>query len=558
MGAKDLATGLRDAHSGARKLATGTTTAYSGSSTLASGLHALSSGARDAHAGAKTLAAGNGSLASGLKTARSGATQVAGGAVKLDGGTATLAMSLGTLANGADTLASSASKLSAGAGQLKSGVHDALHEVGTATDGAKQVAGGASALDDALNAYAKAHPDAANDPDFAQALGISGQVKGGSAQLYSGLKDAASQGPALASGADQVAAGASALAGGAKQVASGLGQAHDGAGQLASGAHTLASSSAQLSSGVGSAASGARKLAAGSATLADGTHALAVGANSAASGARTLSGGIGKLDNGARDLAIGLSPAVSGASELSAKLHDGASQIPAYSTALQARNASMMSSPVALDTTKIGAVPKYGIGFAPYFIPVALWVGALLTFFIIKPLPERALASGAPALVTTMAGYLPAAAIGMVQAFVLLTVIQFGLGLTPVRPLAFYGIGILTALVFVAILQFLNAAFGAVGKLLSIVLMMLQLTSAAGTFPIQTVPGFFQVISPFLPMTYVVAALRDAISGGNLAAVGTSALVLAAFGVLALLGTVVSAQRGQVWTMERLHPSLEL
>ena len=55
-------------------------------------------------------------------------------------------------------------------------------------------------------------------------------------------------------------------------------------------------------------------------------------------------------------------------------------------------------------------------------------------------------------------------------------------------------------------LQFLSASFGAVGKFLSIVLLMLQLTSAAGTFPIETVPRFFQVINPFLPMTYVVVA----------------------------------------------------
>jgi len=222
-------------------------------------------------------------------------------------------------------------------------------------------------------------------------------------------------------------------------------------------------------------------------------------------------------------------------------------------------NAKMMSDPVTLDTERMGEVVNYGTGFAPYFIPLSLWVGALVTYFLFRPLPERALASGASPLVAAFAGFWPAALIGTTQAIVLVGVLEVALGLDPVSPLALYGFAILSAVCFIAVLQFLSAALGsAVGKLVAIVILMLQLTSAAGTFPIEMVPGFFQAIHPLLPMTYVVSGLRQAISGGDLSALAIDALALVGFAAVALLGTWVTARRKQVWTMGRLHPAIEL
>ncbi|GAB2959620.1 hypothetical protein GCM10023080_019430 [Streptomyces pseudoechinosporeus] len=69
---------------------------------------------------------------------------------------------------------------------------------------------------------------------------------------------------------------------------------------------------------------------------------------------------------------------------------------------------------------------------------------------------------------------------------------------------------------FAAIVQWLNARFGAAGRILVLAFLMLQLTSAGGPYPVQTSPAFFNVIHPFLPMTYVVDALRKLITGGGL------------------------------------------
>ena len=76
--------------------------------------------------------------------------------------------------------------------------------------------------------------------------------------------------------------------------------------------------------------------------------------------------------------------------------------------------------------------------------------------------------------------------------------------------------------------------------------------------PIQTVPRFFQVINPFLPMTYVVTGLRQAISGGDTSRVLWCALILLGYAVGAIALTTLAARRRRRWTMDRLKPILAL
>lgn len=557
-GADTLAEGLATARTGAGDLADGTSAAHNGAAKLQSGLSALATGATTADSGARKLAAANSSLARGLGTADAGASKLAGGASQVAGGAGELADGTAKLAAGSSTLAASASKLAAGAAQVDAGVNAALAQVGTAVSGSARVRDGAAGVDAALRAYVAAHPEAASDPTFATALGTAAAVKAGSAQLADGLTAAASQAPALTAGTKQVADGSSQLAAGAGQLAGGLELSSAGATKLAAGSADVASGSRKLESGVTRAASGSAQIVAGSTSLAAGTHKLAAGAGSAATGAGTLLSGLSQLDVGAHDLSSGLSPAITGSRSLADGLTAGAKDLPAYSAKTRTANAAMMSDPVALDTERMNEVPNYGTGFAPYFIPLALWVGALMAYFVVRPLPERALASGAPARVAAFAGYWPAALIGTVQAVVMVLVLRTALGLTAVSPLALYGFTIVSALCFVACLQWLAAAFGPTGKLISIVLLMLQLTSSAGTFPLETVPPFFQVINPFLPMTYVVAGLRQAISGGDMVALGFNTLVLTGFAAAALVGTTLTARGRAVWTMDRLRPTFEL
>ncbi|MGZ4031511.1 MAG: hypothetical protein ACXVDJ_04680, partial [Tumebacillaceae bacterium] len=77
----------------------------------------------------------------------------------------------------------------------------------------------------------------------------------------------------------------------------------------------------------------------------------------------------------------------------------------------------------------------------------------------------------------------------------------------------------------------------------AIVLLILQLTSSAGTFPLELVPNFFQAIHPFLPMTYGVEGLRQIIAIGDQSVIRTDALVLASVLVGVLLIQIVTTRR---------------
>ncbi|MFB4306140.1 YhgE/Pip family protein [Actinomadura sp. GTD37] len=114
------------------------------------------------------------------------------------------------------------------------------------------------------------------------------------------------------------------------------------------------------------------------------------------------------------------------------------------------------------------------------------------------------------------------------------------------------------AAAFLAVIQWVNARFGPVGRILALALLMLQLTSAAGTYPIETSPRFFQAIRPYLPMSWVVDGVRRLIGGGQLTVVWQGCAVLAAFLAGGLALTALAVRRDRVWTVRRLHPALKL
>ncbi|PKQ19388.1 MAG: hypothetical protein CVT66_10385 [Actinobacteria bacterium HGW-Actinobacteria-6] len=516
LGANDLAEGLAEAKDGATLLAEKLSEAKSGSSTLAAGTSKLADGARQLDDGAVALTGGSGALAGGLQDARSGAAD---------------------LAAGASLAADAAAKLSVGAQTLDAGIAAATPQLSTAVSGAASVSDGSAAVVAALKAFAEANPDAASDPTFAGALATAQQTSAGASALASGMQSAGSQLPALLAGAGDLAAGAS---------------------QLSDGISTLSVGAGSLNNGVSAAYSGAAKLSAGAKALEDGTGALAAGTEDAVDGAKALTAGLGLLNTGANDLATGLEPAIDGSKELASGLTAGVDSVPSYDDTAREAHSTMMADPVALNAERLNPVPNYGTGFSPYFIPLALWVGALMIFFIISPLPAKSVKEGRSPVIVALGGFWSAALIAAAQAVVMLLVLRFGLGLDPVNTLALYGFTVLSAVVFVAVVQWLSCAFGPAGKIISIVLLMLQLTSSGGAFPLELTPGFFRAINPYLPMTYVVDGLRQAVSGGDMAVLGQDALMLAVFGVLALAFTSVTAWRARSWDPERLEPALAL
>ncbi|GAA2923343.1 YhgE/Pip domain-containing protein [Streptomyces thioluteus] len=334
---------------------------------------------------------------------------------------------------------------------------------------------------------------------------------------------------------------------------------------LRSGAEKLRDKAPTLAAGIDAAVrdvnaldSGAHRVADGAGRIGEGARRLRDGLGAAEEGAAGLGEGLAKLYDGAGTLQGGMFKLSDGSAKLAGGLHDGAKKIPDYGKDARDARTEVMADPVKLASKALHRAPNYGTGFAPYFIPLALWVGAMVAYMLIPPLNRRALAAGAPARRTALAGWLPVAAVGVLQACALLAVLHWALGLRMARPVATVGFLVLVTACFAAIVQLLTARFGPAGRILVLVLLMLQLTSAGGTYPVRTSPGFFNAVHPFLPMSYVVDGLRHLITGGDAAPVWRACAVLAAFTAAALALTAWTARRRQVWTVDALHPELSL
>ncbi|MFD5480144.1 YhgE/Pip family protein [Streptomyces hawaiiensis] len=320
----------------------------------------------------------------------------------------------------------------------------------------------------------------------------------------------------------------------------------------------LANRAPHLSGDLADAVKKINKLNDGAAEVAAGAKKLHKGIGTAKTGAVDLDKGVGKLKTGADDLNGGIFKLVDGSGKLAGGLHDGAEKIPDYDERDRDRRTEVMADPVRLASQDLHKAPNYGTGFAPYFIPLSLWVGAMVAYMLIAPMNRRALAAGASAWRIALAGWLPVVAIGVLQTVALMSVLHWAVGLEMARAAGTVGFLFLVTACFAAIVQWLNARFGAAGRILVLALLMLQLTSAGGTYPVQTSPGFFNALHPFLPMSYVVEALRRLITGGGLEPVWHACVVLTAFTAGALALTAVAARRRQVWTLDRLHPELSL
>jgi putative membrane protein len=509
-GASDLADGAAEARDGAQRLAVGAGRAADGADTLADGAEQAAAGAEELTAGAQQTASGSLRVDDGARTLAAGLDRAATGAASLDAGAA-------ALATGVDTAAATITDVLG----LVAGAAPALRDVAGYLS-ARAAAGDTAALTplrelSGLNAAVQGIDGSATADDLAALVAGAGQVAAGAATLDSALSS-------LDTGARSLADGTTALTDATVQVAAGAASLRDGAAALAGGASDLAS--------------GARRVADGTAELASGTSELA-------GGARTVADGGGQVSDGTATLADGLA--------------DGAQQLPDDTAELRSDRAGVIASPVTLDETHLTKAEGFGEGFAPFFISLALFVGALITWLLLRPLPSRALAAPVSGLRAAFAGYWPAAAIGLAQVTVMLGVISLGVGLDLATVAGTVAFTALVGLTFIALQQMLLTVLGpAAGKVAILALLMLQLASSGGTYPVETTPAFFRVLHPLLPMSYAVSGLREVITGGIDARLWTSVTVLGAVLVGSLAATAGRAAALRTWSLTRLHPALSL
>ncbi|TNC20951.1 YhgE/Pip domain-containing protein [Georgenia sp. 311] len=414
---------------------------------------------------------------------------------------------------------------------------------------------------------------------------------GGASRLTEGLSSAASGGERLQSGAQELVNGIGELQAGAERLASGSRQVAGGVDQIDAVAREVGSVAAEAAALVPQARTDlAHNLTALGLTQAEVAQVLTLlnpvgerieqlddraqatvarineldaGADEVASGAQTLSDGLGSASSGASELLSGvgelrsgIGELQSGANELSTGLSDGVSQIPDDDTAVREAQSRMLSDPLRIDTSAIAPAQNYGAGLAPFFAALAAWIGIYALFLIVRPVSRRAISAMYKPIRISVAGWLTPALLGAVQMAGLFGVLALALDFRFAEPWATFGLLVLASASYTWIILALNVWLGAVGQFLGLVLMVLQLVTAGGTFPWQTLPTPLAALHGVLPMGHVVDALRQVMYGGDPARVRGDIAVLLAWALGAALIATAGTARMRLLTLRELQPSI--
>ncbi len=546
-GAKQLSDGLAQADSGAAQLNTGAAAL----SQLSGGMTSLGSGASKIYSGANKLSSGSGDLATGASTLYSGTQQYV---------TLVNLMTSTLQANGYDVTSSviylGQQAAAKGAAAAAPGATAAQKADAQLYQNAMAILGGNAKIVGNLNGLAASY--AASDPQKA------GQLSYMATQLSTATAQAAasqftSSGTSLVGGASSVASGASSVHSGAYDLAAGASGLSDGASQLAASSDkivALQTGITQLKTALDQLSAGGKQVSDGTGALADNTAKLAqlqAGVQQLDSALAQLSDGSAKLAAGSKTLQNGIGDAKDG----SAKLNNGivtaqkalTDKITESKASLQATKglAQYSGKPVSIVAKPYDAVPNYGTAFAPYFLSLSMWVGALMMLFGIYLDPGKRIKKLAKGTDSTFVRIVAFYAIGLAQSLLLAVVLQNGLGLHVNHPAAYYLAIMLGSMVFITIVQFFVVNLGDVGKFLAIVFLILQLTSCGGTFPMETVPKIFNALYRFMPMTYTVELLREVISGADASYAWHNAVALIcmflAFALAAVIFTLIKKRR---------------
>ncbi|ACX64321.1 YhgE/Pip domain-containing protein [Paenibacillus sp. FSL H8-0457] len=192
------------------------------------------------------------------------------------------------------------------------------------------------------------------------------------------------------------------------------------------------------------------------------------------------------------------------------------------------------AEPVTLEENRLYPIPNYGSAMSPFFTTLSLWVGALLLVSLLSVDvhdEERSFRS----IEVYFGRYLTFLTIALFQALFVTLGDIYLLGAYVVNPGWFILFALLISCVFMLIVYTLVSVFGNVGKAMAIVLLVLQLAGAGGTFPIQMTPPFFQALHPYLPFTYAISMMREAVGGILWDIVIRDMLLMLVFAAIALV-----------------------
>lgn len=560
--------GFTQAADGSKKLDDGTKQLNDGIGQLASNVGPLQTGVGKLNDGSQTLANGVGAYTAGVGQLADGSNQLVANNGKLQAGVAQLNGGVDQLANGVQEMSSQIdqaklAQLIEGLPQLNAGIHQLQTQLGNSgaidqskitedlttigtnlggikedlTNLGKQIQANSTNTVTAIQktaAYQSLSDAEKQELDKAvkTELGTQAQTQGATAKaigekaiaagaatqatvadiqtLAAGLTTQLGQ---LKAGVDQLAASSDVALPGAVTAAQGLSniktaldqQLAPGLGQIQNGLK----GDTGLVSGINAYTNGVASLQSGSQQLTANSSALNSGANALNGGIGQISGKLPDLISGVTQLNDGSSQLKDGTKELSSKLKDGAKEVNGI-TATD-KTFDMLASPDKLTHKEYSHVENYGAALAPYVLSLALYVGALVFNFIF---PIRKISMTGQ---SSFSWWLSKFSIGLVAA-VAMAVVEAGLilalGLHVESVAQFMTMAIVTSIAYMFLIMTLAMTFDNPGRFIGMVLLIVQLGGAGGTFPIPLTNNFFKAIHPYLPMSHSIYGFREAISGG--------------------------------------------
>ncbi|MFT4108235.1 YhgE/Pip domain-containing protein [Propionicimonas sp.] len=488
-------------------LADGSDQLADGARKLADGISAASDGTRKLYTGQRALADGLGEMAGRTASMPKDIRKLANGVSDYVDGVNTL---VDSSTAGQQTMISTVKQFEAGAGQLATAFGDFgsnTQLVQGATQAAEQAAGQVSC------------PTFSDDEATQTAI-----CQGFKAGLTAGADVGANVGVAAAGQAAQQ---------GVEQFGAGLTQFREGLESAANDKDTAAQL-AQLKAG-------GRKLVSGTDELADQMPALVKGISQSADGASQLADGIDSLGAGLISASDGGQKLADGMREMADGIADGKDQLPSYSKSDRESLSTVVASPI--DTSALSGLANANVGWVSLLLVLALWLGALATYSVVKAVGTGLLNSAESTAVLIARALVPGLVIVGVQAVVVAALAQFGLDLSPQKWLAVTGVLLLAGATFVVVNHALVAWLNGVGRLISILFAVLTSASAL----IGAAPEAFAVLRGFSPLSPALDSIRAIVTESSGAT--TSAFVLVGWLLLGFTASAVAVARRRTTTL---------
>lgn len=493
----------------------GFNTGSEGASQLSSGISQLQDGTKQLQTGTTALQSGSAQLVTGLSQYTSGVSSANSGSAQLVAGAQQLATQLQKVSDEINAKqqakASDLAKLDAGLTELTQG----LENINAPSIDSSSLENGLKQINENMTILL-------SDPTIAQRVDSDQSLKLAVQKISEGMKQTTSSSLQLKQSIlDQV-----------KSLKSSLSQGSGAVEQAQQAIKTLNASLTEVSNGIATqAVPGAQQLAQGASQLNAGLSQLNANSGTLNQGASQLNSGTTQLLEGENQAIVALGQANTGAQTLSQKLADGAVKLSSIHN--QKSNVTALSKPVKKDNSDLSKVANNGTGMAPYMMSVGLFVGmvafsAIFDFMTVGKKPKNGFLWWADKQTVN-------APVWIAQALLMTALLFIVDGMQTQKPVMTFVVALVASFAFNQFVILFNVAFGKLGSGIMLILMVLQLSASAGTYPIELSNGFFNAIHPWMPMTYSVHALRETISIGG--SVALDLTVLLSLGIVSMILT---------------------